>query len=57
MKKVMMMALMAAAATTAFAQETVVKEAKKLSKYHSFKKSICSIGVGTARLLLFACTQ
>ena len=30
MKKVMMMALMAAAATTAFAQETVVKEAKKL---------------------------
>ena len=30
MKKVMMMALMAAAATTAFAQETVVKEAKKV---------------------------
>ena len=30
MKKIMMMALMAAAATTAFAQEDVVKEAKKL---------------------------
>ena len=36
MKKVMIMALMAAAATTAFAQETVVKEAKKLLSKKDF---------------------
>jgi tetratricopeptide (TPR) repeat protein len=36
MKKVMMMALMAAAATTAFAQDALVKEAKKLMSKDDF---------------------
>ena len=36
MKKLMMMALMAAAATTAFAQDNVVKEAKKLFAKNEF---------------------
>ena len=40
MKKVMMMALMAAAATSAFAQDAVVKEAKKLFSSKDFDQAI-----------------
>ena len=36
MKKLMIMALMAGAATTAFAQDAVVKEAKKLQSKGDF---------------------
>ena len=39
MKKIMMMALMAAAATTAFAQDALVKEAKKLFSDNQFDKA------------------
>ena len=40
MKKFMMMALMAAAATTAFAQDALVKEAKKLSAQGEFDEAL-----------------
>ena len=40
MKKIMMMALMAAAATTAFAQDALVKEAKKLNAASKFDEAI-----------------
>ncbi|MBR1933283.1 MAG: hypothetical protein IJ841_06315, partial [Prevotella sp.] len=40
MKKLMMMALMAAAATTAFAQDALVKEAKKLAGKGDFAEAV-----------------
>ena len=43
MKKLMMMALMAAAATTAFAQDELVKEAKKLSGKGEFAEAVKTI--------------
>lgn len=43
MKKIMMMALMAAAATTAFAQDAVVKEAKKLLGSSEFDQAAAKL--------------